>query len=330
MVVIDGVEILEPNNRVLSYTDTDWKSMNITDWIQFCKANTEFREPGITYDELRALHEACELLGQRPLRIVETGMCYGTTTRYFAVRVAKYGGDIHTYEINVRDMFREYMLGLGLWDYITVHGHSITDEYDGKSIDLLWIDSEHALQDALCEYIRFRPYFYENTLIGFHDSDICAGVAMAINVIQEMDELEQVAYSGDRLSSGCRIFKRKNPNRTNRWWHGMKGYEICQVPLKDPKIQDTNQSLETLQKEPLLQNVSPEPRECLGKSEIVEDVPEQITATNSTPAIPIVVTNTSPSTPLEEAKIEPDPSSSPPLFRPIMPNQMPSSPKTTQ
>jgi len=303
MVVIDGVEIIEPNKSVLSYAGTDWKAMNITDWIQFCKANQEFREPGITYDELRALHEACELLGQRPLRIVETGMCFGTTTRYFAVRAVKYGGDVHAYEINVRPMFREYMQALGLWDYITLHGHSITDEYDGGKIDLLWIDSEHALQDALCEYIRFRPYFYENTLIGFHDSDICAGVAVAINIIQEMDELEQVAYSGDRLSSGCRIFKRKHPNRINRWWHGMKGYEICQVPLEELP----------------LPSAFPEPQESLGLPDIVVDAPEQITVTNTeSPSTPEPLNDQPPLEVSSTEKIE-----EPQGFRPTMPNQMP-------
>jgi len=322
MVVVDGVEITEPNNRVLDYSGTDWKSMNITDWIQFCKANTEFREPGITYDELRALHEACELLGQRPLRIVETGMCFGTTTRYFAIRTVKYGGDLHVYEINVRPMFKEYMQGMGLWDHINVHGHSITDEYDGKKIDLLWIDSEHALQDALCEYVRFRPYFYENTLIGFHDSDICAGVAMAINMVQEMDELEQVAYSGDRLSSGCRIFKRKHPNRINRWWHGMKGYEICQVPLKEPKSEtwSTDTPLEIAQEEESRpQSVSPEPQESLGSTDTVEDVPEPISVTNTeSPSTPASLNDPPPSETNSLEMVE-----EPKGFRPTMPNQMP-------
>ena len=221
--------IKETNKSVLDYKNVDWKKATLEDWWQFTKANNEFREPGISYDELRALHEACELLGHRPIRIVETGMCFGTTTRYFIVRLIKYGGELWSYEVKVRDLFKQKMEELDLWNYVNVHGDSMKDAYDNKRIDLMFIDSEHALENALCEYVRFRPFYYENTIIGFHDCDTCPGVAKAINVIQEMDELIEVSSSRNHLGAGVIFFKRKYSNRRDRPWKLQKGHELLWV-----------------------------------------------------------------------------------------------------
>jgi len=219
-------KIKEENFEIMRYKDFDWKNASVEDWLQFCKANKEFIEPGISYDELRALHEATEFFGHKPMRVVETGQCFGTTTRYFIVRNIKYGGDLYSYEVKVRDLFKEYMEKLDLWKYITLRKNSVKDEYDGKRIDFLFIDSEHALQDALGEYMRFRPFIYESTIIGFHDCDICPGVGKALQFINEVDLLKLISRSTDKLGAGVMFFKRIKAGRTDRPWQKQKGREL--------------------------------------------------------------------------------------------------------
>lgn len=201
------------------FKGVDLSKLTTKQWFQFAKANKVFKEPGISAQELMALHTACEkVLGSKSINIVETGMCYGVTTRYFLVRTLKYGGTLTSFEMNIRERFKTAMLQLGLWDKINKKGHSMKDNYEGN-IDLLWIDSEHALEDALGEYMRFRVWCNENTLIGFHDTDCCPGVVKALELIQEVDELEPIAESTLVGGAGCQLFKIKKRNRSDREWN---------------------------------------------------------------------------------------------------------------
>jgi len=217
-MIIEEIEILEYNKDVMEFKGVDFKNMPIDQWLYFAKANLTYGEPGIDYYELAALHQACETLGKRPLTILETGMCYGTTTRYFLVRTIKYGGELHTFEVAIRGKFKETMQELGLWDKINLHGHSIKDAWN-KDIDVLFIDSEHALSDALGEYMRFREWLKENSIIGFHDTSCCAGVKKALEMIQEVDELELISEVDNKASAGIKLFRRKAKNRTDRSWN---------------------------------------------------------------------------------------------------------------
>ena len=217
-MIIEGIEIFEHNKDILDFKDADFKNMPIDEWLNFCKANASFGEPGIDYLELGALHEACETLGKRPLTIVETGMCFGTTTRYFIVRAMKYGGEVHTFEVYVREKFKEALVELGLWDKINLHGHSIKAAWS-KDIDVLFIDSEHALADALGEYMRFREWLSGSSIIGFHDTDCCIGVKKAIEMIQEVDELELICEVTNKMGAGIKFFRRIVKNRTDRPWN---------------------------------------------------------------------------------------------------------------
>ena len=187
------------------------------EWFQFAKANKNFHEPGISADELRALHEAFAVFGNRPATIVETGMCFGVTTRYFLVRTLKYGGSLHTFEVMIRPQFKEAMERIGYWNNINVHGHSVRDPWS-DTIDFMYIDSEHALADALGEYMRFRVWFTSNTIIGFHDTDVCPGVRKAIEFIQEVDDLELISESTNQAGAGIKFYKIKTMNRYDRPW----------------------------------------------------------------------------------------------------------------
>jgi len=214
---ICGTEIQVVYKNITEFANTDWKNASLVDWIHFAEANQGF-EPGISFDEVRALHEACETLEPRALRIVETGMCHGTSTRYFLVRVLKYGGELHSFEVHVRKEFQDALEGLGLWKSIHLHGHSMRDPWQG-SINVLFIDSEHALEDALGEYMRFRVWLEANAIIGFHDSDSCPGVVKAIEMIQEVDKLELISESTGQMGRGVKMFKRLQASRSDRPWN---------------------------------------------------------------------------------------------------------------
>lgn len=197
----------------------DLKELSVLEWFQFAKANKKFKEPGISAEELYALHEACEkAFGKNPINFVETGQCFGVTTRYFLIRILKYGGSLTSFEMKIREPFKEAMQRLNLWDRINVKGHSMRDNYSG-GIDLLWIDSEHALEDALGEYMRFRTWLNGNCVVGFHDTECCVGVAKAIEMIQEVDELEVISACDNPSSAGCKLFRIKTRNRTDRNWN---------------------------------------------------------------------------------------------------------------
>ena len=91
------------------------------------------------------------------------------------------------------------------------------DPWD-KQIDILFIDSEHALSDALGEYMRFRVFLKSDGIVGFHDSDIAPGVRKALDFIQEVDDLELISEVAGRYSAGVKFYKVKCMNRYDRAW----------------------------------------------------------------------------------------------------------------
>lgn len=228
---IDGKIIEETKyhwSQYKGYKLDDFRNMSIKDCFQFAKAN-EGWETGISYDELRALHEGMETMGHRPLTIFETGMCFGTTTRYFILKLLKEGGELYTCEFKVREPFKNAMEELGLWKYINVLGDSMKVPWD-KKIDVLFIDSEHALSDALGEYMKYRVFLNEFSLVGFHDCDFCYGVKRTIEIIQEIDDLELISSSVDKLGAGLKTFKVKR---------GQAQYRILSKIREEEKLKRT-------------------------------------------------------------------------------------------
>lgn len=193
---------------ILAYKGKDFKNLSEEEILQFCKANLTFGEPGLSSEELLMLHRCVSTMNGRPITIVETGMCFGVSTRYFLIRNLKYGGKHTTYEIFIRPGFKEAMEELGLWQYLDIRGHSMKDPWEGQ-IDLLFIDSEHALSDALGEYMRFRVWLTGESIVAFHDSDTCYGVRRAIDMIQEIDDLELIGEIKARYSAGIKFFRVK-------------------------------------------------------------------------------------------------------------------------
>lgn len=192
---------------VMDFKGTDWKNMTTAQWFQFAKANKDWLDPGISWHELAALHEACELWKDKPAVILETGQCYGTTCRYFAIRNQKYGGELTSIELSHRPLFDAAMTELGLYQYMnTIRDHSQKIFWD-KIINILFIDSEHALSDALGEYMKYRLFLVQDSIVGFHDSANCYGVRKAIDIIRQIDDLELISSTPLPYGAGISMFK---------------------------------------------------------------------------------------------------------------------------
>jgi len=205
---------------IFEFKDRDIKTLSLEERVAFSKSN-DFPEPGVSVLELLALNKALEASGNKPIRILETGMCFGTTTRFFLTHIAKYGGELHTVECQIRPLFKKVMEDMKLWDKIIVHNEDTREMYwDPKlRIDFLFIDSEHALSDALGEYMRFRHFINAEAIIGFHDSECCVGVKRAIEMINEVDKLELVSINDCKADAGIAFFRLIEKNRQDNAWN---------------------------------------------------------------------------------------------------------------
>lgn len=209
---------------LLSFKDFDFKNATPSDWVAFGKAGP-FPEPGISRAEAQCLVDALATYGNKPITIFETGMCFGTTTRMFLAKVLRDGGEIHTCEMKPRDHFRKPMIEMGLWGKINIHiGHSQMIPWD-KEIDFLFIDSEHSLQDALGEYVRYRMWLKTDGIVGFHDTSCCKGVKRALAMIQELDHLEEIGRVDNGADAGITFFRVTKKHRENIDYD-TAGYEV--------------------------------------------------------------------------------------------------------
>lgn len=202
---------LQPKHIDL-FKNYNWQNATDDNIMEFAKAD-DFPEPGISINEL-----ACFIEGLKAADLgvyLETGMCYGTTTRAALAYCLRQGkGDIYSCEFKVREAFKAKMVELDYWDLIDVlEGDSMKIPWN-KDIDFLFIDSEHNFDDALGEYMRYRRFLSMHAIVGFHDSSNCPGVIEALKVIHSMDELELIAESNmeDDASTGIKIYRLKALN----------------------------------------------------------------------------------------------------------------------
>jgi predicted O-methyltransferase YrrM len=192
---------------VEEFINFDWSKSEPADWMRFSNAGRNFSESGLARPkEVQALTDAVCMLPKGAI-ILETGMCYGNSTRIFLGKILRDGGELHSIETTIRDRFRQAMIELGLWDKIHVHEEHSQLMCWNKPLDFLFIDSEHALSDALGEYMHYRMFVKKHALIGFHDVYSCPGVKKAIEIIHEIDNLELIIDSNCRASAGLHIYR---------------------------------------------------------------------------------------------------------------------------
>lgn len=231
---------MEEAGLLIDFKDFDWKNATNEDIVRFGKT-TDFGEPGISLSECWTLVKALESTGGRPLTIFETGMCYGTTTRIFIAWTLKYGGSVHSAEIHVRPLFKQKMEEAGYWQYVNPMGDSRHLNWDrNKPIDFLFIDSEHALEDALGEYMYLKKYVPVNGVVGFHDYNCCPGVKFAVNIISFIDLLHPVAY--DTGTGAGIIFYQLLRHNVGGEWLGKAKTIAEDIELNKRRMIEANES----------------------------------------------------------------------------------------
>jgi len=209
----EAKEYLMNDRKALSFFDgKDFANLTLDERIQFAIA-TGVTETGMLAGELIAFDKAL-CLAVEGMTYLELGQCTGTSTRFALTHILKHGGELNSVEINIRPDFKVGMEALGLWDKINTINENTQTLHWTKQIDFLLIDTEHAIADALGEYCRFRGFLSADAIIGFHDAWEIPGVRRSIEIIQEIDELEEVARSPRGIGFGLRFFKIKSRNKT--------------------------------------------------------------------------------------------------------------------
>ena len=196
----------------------DWLKASKEECIHFARA-TGFKETGMSVNEVGLMYDLLE--EKKPKTIVELGRNYGTSTRLFLAYMMKHdlfyrkdGSNeinsnhavLDSWDLKHWDGFIETMrdngyvfcsLGRSCFVdgkfYTTVirdDAHSIKTDIPPylvqRGVDFLLIDTEHAIENALPEYCRWREYLNSGALIAFHDSTLPA-VARSIEIILEME-----------------------------------------------------------------------------------------------------------------------------------------------
>lgn len=191
----------------------DWSKASKSDSVSFSRASG-FKETGMSVNEMALLYDLLEK--KRPKKIVELGRNYGTSTRMFIQHVLRHGGSVESWDLKHWDGFIDGMNENG-YNFIPGKGeefvmspirndasvtlkvaHSIKThiENEGRWVDFLLVDTEHGLEHALGEYMRWREYLNSGALIAFHDSTLI-GPKRAIEIIKEVEEM--ASPGGGRL-----------------------------------------------------------------------------------------------------------------------------------
>ena len=221
-------ELIVVPHHELSYDETlrrDVRSYTLAEIRGFDKQAANFyaratglQETGMSVNEIALLYDLLEKKGK--CNIVELGRNFGTSTRLFLQHVLRHGGWFESWDLkhwgNLEDTFaaqgfvvnRMQHAKTDDYDYgLSVPGakenlaairvaNSVMTDIEDKSrwVDFLLIDTEHGIENALGEYMRWRNYMNSGSFVAFHDSSL-PGVMRAIEIIKETE----ASTCGNRL-----------------------------------------------------------------------------------------------------------------------------------
>jgi len=112
----------------------------------------------------------------KPKIILELGLGRGGSTRVFLLACKDFGGHLYTIEINPEGLLQKeaikQIVALGLNKYWTlIEGDSTKVIWD-KTIDILFIDSEHKASIVEKEIKKYFPFIKPNGIILIHDMNV--------------------------------------------------------------------------------------------------------------------------------------------------------------
>lgn len=218
-VVHEGLSY-ETQRPISEFKDFDWSKASKMDAVHFARA-AGFKETGMSVNEIGLLYDLLDL--KKPRYTVELGRNYGCSTRIFLQNVIRNGGIFESWDLKHWDGFIEGMRENGYnfgesqepegvcYGPMTVGGKEYDVrlrvansmktniisplEGDDRFVDFLLIDTEHGIENALGEYMRWRNYLRSGAYIAFHDSTL-PGVRRSIDLVQEIED----STCGDRIA----------------------------------------------------------------------------------------------------------------------------------
>lgn len=190
------------------FKNFDWSKATKEDSVQFSQAYG-FPETGMSVNEIALIYDVLE--AKRPKVIVELGRNYGCSTRIILQYLLRHdGGYLESWDLKHWPGFLEKMAENGYPSspianypgdfslcgkaHIRVADSMKTAIPENFQVDFLLVDTEHGLEHALGEYMRWRVYLHSGSCVAFHDSDL-AGPKRAIEMIKEVE----ANNFGDRL-----------------------------------------------------------------------------------------------------------------------------------
>lgn len=213
-------ELIKVPHHELTYAEADRRDVNsfrVEEIRNFNKAQsvlyaraTGLKETGMSVNEVGLLYDLLEKKGA--CNIVELGRNFGTSTRLFIQHVIRHGGYFESLDLRHWGNLEETFINQGFEvrpsgdDYILetcdrlIAHIRISDSIkthiknENRWVDFLLIDTEHGLENALGEYMRWRQYLKSGAFIAFHDLCI-PGVARAIEIVKEVE----LVTCGDRI-----------------------------------------------------------------------------------------------------------------------------------
>lgn len=214
--------ILVPHHE-LSYDERDYRDVNsytIEEIRKFDKAAAVtyarakgLQETGMSQNEIGLMFDLLEKKQSR--NVVELGRNFGCSTRLFVQHVVRHGGTFQSWDLkhwgNLKETFAnqgfkigenkphegDYQLEFSSGALIQIRvADSIKTHIENESrwVDFLLIDTEHGIENALGEYMRWRQYLNSGALIAFHDSTL-PGVARSIELAKEIE----LSTCGERI-----------------------------------------------------------------------------------------------------------------------------------
>lgn len=191
--------------HVDSFTVEEIRKFDKQTAVHYARA-VGLKETGMSVNEVGLLYDMLEKKG--PCSILELGRNYACSTRLFLQHVVRHGGTFQSWDLkhwgNVEESFKNQGFSIARQtadDNYSIHDGNkkvadimiknsryspITPEE--RWIDFLLIDTEHGIEDALGEYMRFRHYLRSGAMVAFHDSTL-PGVVRAIEVAKEVEEM---------------------------------------------------------------------------------------------------------------------------------------------
>ena len=194
---------------VSSFSVREIKGFTKQEAVNYARARG-LQETGMSPNEIGLLYDLLE--AKRPKYVVELGRNFGCSTRILLQYCVRYGAYMESWDLkhwgNVEETFKNQGFDVNRLQHAAKEEFDYTLAIPGnpqniaairvadsmktnigeveRFVDFLLIDTEHGLENALGEYMRWRPYLRSGSIIAFHDSELPA-VARAIDLAIEVE-----------------------------------------------------------------------------------------------------------------------------------------------